>query len=139
MIRRRNGSLTPGEASRLERGMDRVERYEDRARADGRVSGYERQRLDNMLDREQGAIRRESNDGQRTDGRGWGGRDGWGRDRDGGRHDQYGDNRGWDRDRGGDRRPIGLVPDRVGGFDFGNKIGWHIRLVLAEVWEVCRV
>jgi hypothetical protein len=94
----RNGSLTPNEAYRLQNGLDRVERYEQRARADGIVTPYEHQRLDRMLDREQHSIYRESHDAQRTDGRGWYGRDGWGRD--GWRHDGYGYNHGWDRDGG---------------------------------------
>ena len=78
----RDGSLTRGEAARLERGEQRIERYEQRARADGVVTSGERQRLDGMLDREGRAIGRETHDGQRADGRGdrdgWGNRDGWG-------------------------------------------------------------
>src|SRR5262249_61276208 len=68
----RNGSLTPGEASRLQRNLDRVERYEDRARADGHVSGYERQRLDGMPHRGQHPNHRRSPHDHRPDGRGWG-------------------------------------------------------------------
>jgi hypothetical protein len=111
----RDGSLTPGEANRLERGEQRIERYEQRARADGNVSPYERQRLDNMLDREGHAIYRETHDGQRADGRGWGDRDGWGRDRDG-----RADGRSWgDRDRDGGWGRDGNFASRDGGRD-----GW---------------
>ena len=107
----RSGSLTPAEAARLERGEQRIERYEQRARDDGQASPYERQRLDSMLDREGRAIHRDNNNGQSVDGRGWHGNDGrgrdqgWGRDRDGwGNSNQYGWNRsdrnGWDGNRG---------------------------------------
>jgi len=113
----RDGSLTPGEAARLERGMDRIGRYEDRARADGRVSPYERQRLDGMLDREQRSIYRETHDGQRADGRGWGDRGGWRHDRDG-----WGREAGWNRDRDGwDRgRDQGWARGEHNGWD-GNR------------------
>lgn len=106
----RDGSLTRGEARRLERGEQRIERYEERARADGVVTAQERQRLDRMLDRESRDIYRERHDGQRADGRGSGGRDGWGqnhggdRDRDAWNHGQHngwtrGEHNGWDGNR----------------------------------------
>jgi hypothetical protein len=121
----RDGSLTRGEADRLERGEQRILRYEERARADGSVSPYERQRLDNMLDREGRAIGRDERNGQRADGGGWGdrngGRDGWGRDRDGGwgrDRDWRADGRGWgDRDRDGG---WGRDRDR----NFAGRDGW---------------
>src|SRR6266851_5632553 len=114
---RADGQLTRGEARRLERGEQRIDRYEARARADGVVTPQERQHLDGMLNRESRDIYRESHDGQRADGRGDGrdgGRDGWGHDRDrdawnhGGDRDHDGRNNGGDRDRnawnhGGDR------------------------------------
>lgn len=40
-----SGSLTEREANRLERGQDKVERIEDRAKADGKVTPRERARL----------------------------------------------------------------------------------------------
>jgi hypothetical protein len=48
----RDGSLTRGEANRLERGQDRIDRYEARARSDGNVSPYERGRIDQMQNNE---------------------------------------------------------------------------------------
>ena len=83
----RDGSLTRPEATRLERGEQRIERAEQRARADGVVTPGERRRLDGMLDRESRAITHERNDGQRRDG--WGGQQhgwnqgGWNRDHNG--------------------------------------------------------
>ena len=44
----RDGSLTPGEANRLDRGQNRVDRYEARARSDGQVTPYERGRINQM-------------------------------------------------------------------------------------------
>jgi hypothetical protein len=116
---RADGELTRGEARRLERGEQRIERYEARARADGVVTPQERQHLDGMLNRESRDIYRESHDGQRADRRGEG-RDGWGRDRDrdawnhGGdrdRDDRRADGRGWG-DRDGRRDGSGHDRDR---------------------------
>jgi hypothetical protein len=44
----RDGSLTPHEANRLDRGQNRVDRYEARARSDGQVTSYERGRINQM-------------------------------------------------------------------------------------------
>jgi hypothetical protein len=94
---RRDGSLTRSEAYRLQQGENRINAYEARAKADGVVTQHERQRLDNMLDREGRAIHRERTDGQRADGHnGWGGRDGHG---GWDRHDR-GNHYGWDNNRG---------------------------------------
>lgn len=101
----RDGSITRSEANRLQQGEQRIDRAQQRARADGVVTPAERRRLDGMLDRESRAITHERNDGQRRDG--WGGqhRDGqhsWNRDghqgwsRDG--------HRGWQANRGFDHR-----------------------------------
>src|SRR5882762_9670723 len=73
---RRDGSLTRGEAARLNQGEQRIERYEAHARADGVVTPGERQRLDGMLDRQGRQIYQQSHDNQRA----WGGRDGDRRD-----------------------------------------------------------
>lgn len=95
----RDGSLTRGETYRLEQGERRIDQYEARARADGHVSGYERQRLDGMLDRESREIHQQRNDGQqanRWNGGGWdrGGHNGWDRGgRDGWNHN--GPQQGW--------------------------------------------
>ena len=48
----RDGSLTRGEANRLDRGQNRIDRYEARARSDGNVSPYEHNRIDQMQNRE---------------------------------------------------------------------------------------
>jgi hypothetical protein len=48
----RDGSLTRGEANRLERGQDHINRYEARARSDGVVTPQERNRIDNVQNRE---------------------------------------------------------------------------------------
>ena len=45
---RRDGSLTRGEANRLDHGQNRVDRYQAGARSDGRVTPYERGRIDQM-------------------------------------------------------------------------------------------
>jgi hypothetical protein len=92
----RDGSLTRSEASRLQQGDQRIDRYEARAKSDGVVTHAERQRLDGMLDRQGRAIHRERTDGQRADGHnGWGGRDGHG-----GRDNNRGNHYGWDNNRG---------------------------------------
>jgi len=95
----RDGSLTRSEAYRLEQGERRVDGYEARAGADGVVTPHERQRLDNMLDREGHDIQRQSHDGQRADGGGR--RDGWGRDHGWDRaHEwEHGQHNGWDGNR----------------------------------------
>src|SRR5260370_9876590 len=61
----RDGSLTRGEANRLERGEQRIDRYEAHARADGSVTPHERQRLAKMLDRESRDIHPERTHGPR--------------------------------------------------------------------------
>ncbi|MFO1160957.1 MAG: hypothetical protein U1E60_19105 [Reyranellaceae bacterium] len=108
---RRNGSLTREEYNRLERGQDRIDNYERRARADGVVTSNERQRLDSMLDREGRQIYRESHDNQRADRRGWGDRDGWGHN---GGHD------GWNRDGWNNGRHEGWTRGEHNGWD-GNR------------------
>ncbi|MPZ31941.1 MAG: hypothetical protein GEV13_13235 [Rhodospirillales bacterium] len=120
----RSGQITRGEAYRLEQGERAVDRAQARARADGVVTYQERNRIDNMVDRQGRQIYRQGHDRQqawdrsqnwgRTDGR----RDGW--------NDRYawgGHNRGgWDRGHndnynGGDR-------GKHYGWDRGNHYGW---------------
>lgn len=48
----RDGSLTRGEANRLEHGQDRINRYEAHARSDGVVTPHERGRIDQMQNNE---------------------------------------------------------------------------------------
>ncbi len=45
---RHDGSLTRGEAGRLDHNQNRIDRYQANARADGRVTPYERGRIDQM-------------------------------------------------------------------------------------------
>jgi hypothetical protein len=59
-----DSSLTQREFSRLERGEQRIDRAEARAKADGVVSRGERRHLDHMLNRESAAIYHQRHDGQ---------------------------------------------------------------------------
>lgn len=54
----RNGSLTPGEAARLEREQFRIERMERRLKADGNFSRRDRARVHHRLDHSSGHIYR---------------------------------------------------------------------------------
>src|SRR5476651_2178554 len=105
----RDGQLTQGEAARLEQGERNINRMQARAEADGHVSPWERQRIDQAVARENREISRDThNDRTAFGGRdGWGGRNGGDRGRDGWDHrdgDQRGngEHNGWDRN-GGDR------------------------------------
>jgi hypothetical protein len=59
-----DGSLTPREFQRLERGEYRIDRAEARAKADGVVTRGERRHLDHMLDRQSAAIYHQRHDNQ---------------------------------------------------------------------------
>lgn len=59
-----NGSLTPREANRLERGQQHVDRMENRALADGVVTRQERARLHQAQDVQSRQIAREKHDRQ---------------------------------------------------------------------------
>ena len=59
-----SGSLTQREAARLERGQDRVQRLEDKARADGAVTRQERARMQHAQDVESKRIYRQKHDRQ---------------------------------------------------------------------------
>lgn len=59
-----SGALTPGEATRLERGQARIERMERRALADGRMSPQERRRIMHAQDVQSRHIYREKHDRQ---------------------------------------------------------------------------
>lgn len=61
----RSGNLTPAEARRLAYRQRAAQRFEARARSDGRISSWERRRLNHQLRRNSRAIRRQSRDGQR--------------------------------------------------------------------------
>lgn len=122
----RDGSLTRSEANRLQQGEQRIERYEQRARADGIVTPAERRRLDSMLDRESRAIHNERTDGQRRDG--WGGNQhGWNRDgHQGWNRDGH---RGWQAHRGFDHRGFdhrgGYQQNHTGGSGVNGMPGHH--------------
>ena len=60
----RSGELTRFEATRLEAGLLRINRYERHARSDGYLSPRERARLQHQLNRESRAIYRQTHDRQ---------------------------------------------------------------------------
>lgn len=59
-----SGALTPREANRLEAGQARVNRMENRAKADGVVTGAERARLQQAQDVQSARIYRQKHDAQ---------------------------------------------------------------------------
>ena len=59
-----SGSLTQREANRLDRGQDRVDNMENRAKSDGVVTRGERARLHNAQDRQSARIYRQKHDRQ---------------------------------------------------------------------------
>jgi hypothetical protein len=61
----RSGNLTRAEARRLAHRQQATQRFETRARSDGRISSWERRRLNQQLSRNNRAIRRQSRDNQR--------------------------------------------------------------------------
>lgn len=60
-----SGQLTQREANRLEHQQGRIDRAEDGAKADGKVTAQERARLHGMQDRASQDIAREKHDRQR--------------------------------------------------------------------------
>jgi len=106
------GQITRYEENRLESQQQRIERMERQARADGRLSGSERARIDNAQDRLSRDIYRQSHDNQTSRNAGHSGRphgwdrgngNGWGRNdhrgNDHGRFGQRNDHRGNDHGR----------------------------------------
>ena len=59
-----SGSLTQREANRLERGQQRVDNMENRAKADGVVTGRERARIQHAQDVQSDRIYRQKHDRQ---------------------------------------------------------------------------
>ena len=59
-----SGALTSQEAARLERGQDRLQRLEDKAKADGTVTKQERARLQHAENVESKRIYRQKHDRQ---------------------------------------------------------------------------
>ena len=136
----RSGQITQSEAWRLEQGERAIDRAQARARADGVVTQQERNRIDQMTDRQGRQIYRQSHDSQqawdrgqnwgRTDGRydGWrdrnsyAGRDGWGNH---GWGDRNGGDRNWgDRNGGGGNWGDRADPNRHYGWNNGQHDGW---------------
>jgi uncharacterized membrane protein YebE (DUF533 family) len=119
-----SGQITESEAYRLRQGELAIDRTQARARADGVVTQQERNRIDNMTDRQGQQVYRQSHDSQqawdrgqdwgRTDGR----RDGWNDRYAGGRN-----NGGWERGNGGWDRGHNYNYS-YGGGDRGNHYGW---------------
>lgn len=60
----KSGQLTNKEAARLEKGQDRIETMEDKAKADGTVTPKERARLHKAQDNQSRKIYREKHDRQ---------------------------------------------------------------------------
>ena len=60
----RNGSISPGEASRIERNEARIRRDEFRAKADGVVTPRERARINRELNYTNREIWRDAHDGR---------------------------------------------------------------------------
>ena len=61
----KSGELTGKEAARLERGQQRVQNMEAKAKADGVVTGKEARRIEHAQDQESRKIYREKHDNQR--------------------------------------------------------------------------
>lgn len=60
----KSGELTAKEATRLEKGQERVQKMEDKAKADGKVTAKERERLHQAQDSQSKKIQREKHDRQ---------------------------------------------------------------------------
>jgi uncharacterized membrane protein YebE (DUF533 family) len=60
-----SGQLTQREAARLRSGQTHVQNMEDRAKADGAVSGKERARIEHAQDVQSAQIYRQKHDGQK--------------------------------------------------------------------------
>lgn len=62
----KSGELTKREAAQLQDGQRRIQRMEDQARADGKVTREERERIERAQDEQSRAIQRQSQDRQRA-------------------------------------------------------------------------
>jgi len=62
----KSGQLTPREAARAEKGQARIERMEERAKADGKVTPKERAHIQHAQNRESRQLAREKHDRQRV-------------------------------------------------------------------------
>jgi hypothetical protein len=61
----KSGELTKGEAARLQKGQERVQKMENRAMADGKMTKKERARIEHAQDVQSRKIARERHDKQR--------------------------------------------------------------------------
>jgi hypothetical protein len=61
---RKSGQLTDKEAARLEKGQERVQKMEDKAGADGKVTAKERERIRERQDAQSDKIREQRRDKQ---------------------------------------------------------------------------
>ena len=61
----KSGELTPREAARLEKGQARIQRMEDKAKADGTLSAKERKRIAHEQNKQSKRIARQKHDKQR--------------------------------------------------------------------------
>ena len=60
----RSGALTGKEAARMERKEQNIQKMEDKAKADGKVTPQERRKLDHQLDQQNRRIQHEKHDRQ---------------------------------------------------------------------------
>jgi uncharacterized membrane protein YebE (DUF533 family) len=60
----KSGELTGKEAARLEKGQERVQNMETKAKADGKVTPKERERIENAQNKESKKIHKEKHDRQ---------------------------------------------------------------------------
>lgn len=117
---RADGSLTRQEYRSLGNGMQRIERYENYAERDGRVSGRERATLDRMLDQQSRNVYRQSNDRQQSHGGNWS----WNGQNGGGNHNGWGsgNHQNWGGHDGG-RHADWQRNDWNGGWNHGTNTG----------------
>lgn len=62
----KSGELNKGEAKRLEKGQERVQKMEDKAKADGNVTDKEKAKIKHAQDVESKKIKKEKNDKQKA-------------------------------------------------------------------------
>jgi hypothetical protein len=59
-----SGQLTRHETKRLQRGQKKIDRFQEKAMADGQMSAEEKLKLEKMQDHQSRAIKRQKHDGQ---------------------------------------------------------------------------
>lgn len=60
------GELTKSEANRLQKNQQRIQKMENRAKADGKITPEERRRIERAQDKQSHGIHRESTDRQKA-------------------------------------------------------------------------